>query len=92
MATEGQSDTTASDMEVHMKQRYVNEFFCVEKCPPLTFIDMMLAECSWMPVDVSTVRLWVLSFSSADSDSGSPLLVIFMNVACRLFFVVVENA
>ena len=39
-------------------------------------------------MDVSTVRQWVVHFSSGDSDSGSPPLVqIFMSVACRLLFI-----
>ena len=44
-------------------------------------------------VDVSTVRQWVMHFSSGDSDSGSSLLVhIVMSTACRLMFVTGENA
>ena len=34
-----------------------------------------------------------MSFSSGDSDSGSPLLVqIFSSAACRLLFITGENA
>jgi len=37
-------------------------------------------------VDVSTVRWWVVHFSSGDSESGSALLVqVFTSAACRLF-------
>ena len=44
-------------------------------------------------VDVSTVRWWVLCFSSGVSDSESVLLVqIFMNMACRILFTTDENA
>ena len=45
MTPEGQSDKI-SDMEVHMKQRCIIEFLCVEKkkkkkkMHPLTFIDV----------------------------------------------------
>ena len=35
MAAEGQSDEMASDMEVHMKERCVIEFFHAEKMAPI---------------------------------------------------------
>jgi len=42
---------------------------------------------------VTTVRQWVVHFSSGNSDSGSALLVqIFISVACRLLFIAGENA
>ena len=42
-------------------------------------------------VDVSTVRCWVACFNS--SNSGSPPLVqIFISMACRLLFIMGENA
>ena len=42
---------------------------------------------------VSTVRQWVVCFFSGNSDSGSPPLVqIFMGTACRLLFIIGENA
>ena len=42
---------------------------------------------------VSTVRWWVVHFSSDDSDSGSPpQMQIFTNVSCRLLFITGENA
>ena len=45
------------------------------------------------PVTVSTVRWWVVHFSSDDSDSGSPpQMQIFTNVSCRLLFITGENA
>ena len=34
MAAEGQSDQTASDMEVHMKERCVTEFLHAEEMAP----------------------------------------------------------
>jgi len=44
-------------------------------------------------VDVNTVRLWVLHFSSDDSDSGSPSMVqILTSAACRLLFISGEYA
>jgi len=45
-------------------------------------------------VVVSTVRQWVVHFSSGngDSNSGSPSLVqVFTSVACRLLFFAGEN-
>jgi len=39
-------------------------------------------------MNVSTVRWWVVRFSSGDSNSGSLLLVqIFMSTVCRLLFI-----
>jgi len=44
-------------------------------------------------VDVSTVRRWVVHFSSNGTDSGFPLLVQgFTNVSYRLLFITGENA
>ena len=44
-------------------------------------------------VGVSTVRQWLLHFSSADNDSGSlPLVYVFRSVACRLLFIADKNA
>ena len=44
-------------------------------------------------VDVSTVRWWVVHFSSGDSDIRSALLVqIVTSTACRLLFIAGENA
>jgi len=43
-------------------------------------------------LDVSTVRQWVVHFSSGDSNSGSPSVVqIFTSVACTLLFITGEN-
>jgi len=39
------------------------------------------------------VRQWVVSFSSSNSDSVSPLLLqIFMRIACKLLYIAGENA
>ena len=44
-------------------------------------------------MDGNTVRQWVVSFSSGDSNSESSLLVqIFMSMAGRLLFIPDENA
>ena len=44
-------------------------------------------------VDLSTVRQWVVCFSSGNSNSGSPLLVqIFTSMAWKLLFIAGENA
>ena len=45
---EGQSEKTASDVEVHMKQKCVTEFLSAEKdCTQ--WHSLMLAECLWRP-------------------------------------------
>jgi len=46
----------------------------------------VLSECSWITVDVSTVKQWVVCFSSINSRS-LPLLQIFLIAACRFFFI-----
>jgi len=44
-------------------------------------------------MNMSTVRQWVVHFSSVDSDSGLlPLMQIFMSVACRLLLIGGANA
>jgi len=44
-------------------------------------------------VDVSTVRQWVVRFSSGNSNSGSsPLVQAFTGMACRLLFNADKNA
>ena len=92
MAAEGQSDTTASDMEVWVKQschwippcRKNGTHWLINTC--WTFVKDQ-------GVNVSTVRVWIVCFSSDDSNSGPPLLVqIIMNTACKLLFIAGEKA
>jgi len=68
MKAEGQSDKMASDMEVHMKQRFVIEFLHAEKIAPNDIHRHLLNVYGDQTVDVSTVRWWVAHFSSGDSD------------------------
>ena len=74
MAAEGQSDRMVSDMEVHMKQRCEIEFLHVENMAPIYIHQHLLNIYGDQTVDVSTVRQWVVHFSSGNSDSGSPPL------------------
>jgi len=67
-AAEGQSDKMASDMEVRMKQRCVIEFLHAEKIAPNDIHRRLLNVYGDQTVDVSTVRRWVVHFSSGDSD------------------------
>ena len=68
MAAEGYSDTTASDMEVCMKQRCVTEFPHVEKIT-LTDIHWHLLNVSGdQTVDVSIVRQWVVAVAIVTVD------------------------
>ena len=84
MAAKGQSDKMASDMEVPTKQTFVIEFLHAEKMAPTDIRQYLLNIHGDQTVDVSTVRQWVVCFSS--SDSGSPLLVqVVTSAACRLF-------
>ena len=74
-----------------MKQRRVTEFLHVGKewHPRMCLLNVYGDQ----TVDVSTVRQWVVHFSSGDS--GSPLLVqtafSFTSTACRLLFIAGKN-
>ena len=78
MAAEGQSDITASDMEVCMKQRCVIEFLHVEKMVSIDIHQHSLNVSGDQIVDVSTGKWWVVHFSNADRNvtdkpcSGQP--------------------
>ena len=79
MAAEGQSNKMVSNVEVCLKQSCVIEFLHAEEVAPTEFHGDQRD-------DVSTVKRWVVHFSSDDSNSGSPLLVqIFMSSVQFLF-------
>jgi len=65
------ADKLASDTEVRMKQRYVTEFLFAEEMSPTDIHGCFLNIDGDQPVDVSTVRQWVVHFSSGDTNSGS---------------------
>ena len=93
MAAKGQPDKMESDMEVHMKKRHRIEFLHVEKMAPTDIHQHLLDVYGDQAVDVSTVRQWMVCFSSGYSDSGSPpLMQILMSTACKLLFIVGKNA
>ena len=73
MAAEGQSEKMMSDTEVHMKQRCITEFLPAVKIAPNGIDRCLLNVSGDQTVDLSTVREWVVCFSSGDS--GSTLLV-----------------
>ncbi|MFV1073149.1 hypothetical protein, partial [Klebsiella pneumoniae] len=76
-----------------MKQKCIIEFLHAEIIAPTDINSCLLNIYGDQTVDVSTVRWWVVHFSSGDSDSGSPPLVqMVTSTACRLTFVAVENA
>jgi len=56
MTVEEQSDKLASDMEVHMKQIFVSEFFHVEKIAPIDIHWCLLNADGDQTVNVSRVR------------------------------------
>ena len=68
MAAEGQPDTMASDVEVCMKQMCVTEFLHAEKMAPTDIHWCLLKIQGKQRVDVSTVRWWVVHFSTGDRD------------------------
>ena len=83
----------ASDVELHMKQRCRTGFVHAEKMAPVDIHWCLLHVYGDQTVDVSTVKQWVVHFSSGDSDSGSPpLMQIDKRAACRLLFTAGENA
>ena len=69
MAAEGQSDRMTSGTEMQMKQRCVIESFYEEKMTPFDIHQCLLNICADQTVDVSTVRWWVVHFSSDNSNS-----------------------
>ena len=77
-------------MDMCRKHRCVVEFLHVEKtdthrCLLSVFVDQTM--------DMSTVRQWMVHFSSGDSNSWSPpLMQIFMSAAYRLFLITGKNA
>ena len=68
MTAVGQSNKMASDMEVRMKRRCVTEFLHAEKIAPKDIHRRLLNVYGDVTVDVSTVRRWVVRFSSGDSN------------------------
>jgi len=58
----------ASDVEVRMKQRCVIESLNVEKMAPSDIHQCLTDVSGDQPVDVSTVRRWMVPFSNGDSD------------------------
>ena len=68
MAAEGQSDTTASDMEVWMKQNCFTELVHAEKIAPADIHWCLLNIRGAHTLDVSTVRWWVVLFSSGKNN------------------------
>ena len=58
MAVEGQSDKTAFDMEVCMKQRCVTEFLCGKKIVPTEIHQQLLNIYGNETLDFSTVKQW----------------------------------
>jgi len=90
MAAEGQAGKLASNMEV---QRCVIEFLYAEKIAPINIHGCLLNVYGDLTVDVSTLRQWVVRFSSGGSDCGSPPLVqIFLSRSCRFLSSTGENA
>ena len=68
MAAEGLSDKMASDMEVHMKKKCGTEFLHAEKISPIDTHWYLLNVYREQTVDRSTVRRWVVCYSSGNSN------------------------
>jgi len=68
MAAEVHSDRTASDTELHKKQMCVTEVLHAEKMALTDTHQHLLNVYGDQTVDVSTVRQWVVHFSSVNSN------------------------
>ena len=68
MAAEGQPDKMSSDVEVHVKKRCGSEFLHAENTVPTDIHQCLLNIYGDQTVDVSTLRRWVVRFSSGDSN------------------------
>ena len=63
-----------------------------EKMVPIDICGCLLKAYGDQAVDVSTLRQWVVRFSSSDGVCGSPPLVqILTSAACRLLFIAGKN-
>jgi len=68
MVEVGQSDQIKSDMEACLKQRCGVEFLHAEKIAPTDVHECLLNISGDETVDLSTVRWWVVCFSSVNSN------------------------
>ena len=68
MAAEGQFDKMVSDIEVHMKERFVTELLHAHKIATKDIHRRLLNVYRDQTVGVSTVRQWFARFSSGNSD------------------------
>ena len=94
MAAEEQSDQMASDMEVCMKQRCVIEFLHEEKKAPVDIYRPLLDVYEGQTVDVSSVRWWMVCFSSGNSNNGYLCwcrLLVVQHAGCCLSLVKMRN-
>ena len=87
MKAVGQPDKMASDKEVQMKQGYATEFLHEEKITSTDTHGCTLTVDRDQTAHKSTVRQWVMCFSTGNSKS--PLLV--QRAACRLLFITGKN-
>jgi len=80
MAVERQCDTIACDMEVCMEQRCVIQFLQAEKMAPIDIHQHLLNIYGDQTMDVSTVRWWVVYFSSGSSSERCERQAMFQMV------------
>ena len=93
----GQSDAMESDVEMYIMERCETEFLHAEKMAPIDndIHQLLLNIYGDQTVDMSTVRWWVVHFSSDNSSmkdklcSGQPCRFL---QACRFQFIAGENA
>jgi len=83
MVAEGQSETIASDIQVHVKQMCATEFLHVEKIVPTDINWCLLNVYGDQPGDVSRVGWWVVHFSCVDSNVNQAMLWVAMH-SCHM--------
>ena len=75
MAAEWQSDKMVLDMEVYVKQMCITELIPVEKIPPTDIHRCLLDVYKDQTVDVSSMKQWVVHFSSGNSSVKEKVLL-----------------
>ena len=96
MVVEGRSDEVVSYTEICRKQGLVIEFLHEEEMGSTDIHRHLLRVGGDQTVDVSTVRWWVVCFSSGNSNMKdkpcSRWSCRFLSVACGLLFIIDQNA
>ena len=70
----------------------MNSSMWEKKWHPLIFVDTLLSVDGVQRVDMSTMRQWVVCFSSGNNNLGSlRLMQVFTGLACKLLLIADKN-